>query len=99
MADQQWPTDERFRRIAAKIADAVMRVRRYGVPVSAETWGTYCPLGCVIPDNNRPYSVRVARARLMRKKEAISFIDAFDRGDSAGDPFARLGLAYRKRFP
>ena len=103
MTDHEgWPTDERFRRIAAKIADAVM-AHRDGVRISRELGvDAYCPLACLIRSpEGRPGPQQVTNHSCLHRIEAEYFINAFDHGHGKEDdsPFARLGLAYRKRFP
>jgi hypothetical protein len=98
----QFPTDERFRKIAAKIADAVMVAELTGfatVSASNKVW-LYCPMGCVETSEFRPTSrPRVIRNLGMTALEFCDFTSAFDDGIGLKTPFAELGRAYRKRFP
>jgi len=98
-----WPKNERFRKIASKIADKTTLGLFKGVQVSAKDSGCHCPLGCAVA-SFRPTPLAVEVRGLMSWHEADAFILGFDgkpvtfniRGLSA---YYRLGLAYRKRFP
>ena len=100
MTRPTWPTDERFRRIAAKIADSVMLARAVGVPVSSVNLSCNCPLGCVPGANGtRPY-LRSFELGLTQEEHA-AFARGFDCGlfNAPQDPWYRLGAAYRERYP
>lgn len=101
MGDQQWPTDERFRRIAAKIADAVTEVLGNGGQVSSSRRECFCPLGCLADAPSRPGAswFLIHDQHGIEDMEASRFILAFDAGKESKSPWSRLGLAYRKRFP
>jgi len=93
----KWPTDERFRRIAAKIADSVTLYDGY---VSASCWDGRCPMSCVNPGfpSKRP-GTNVMAMYGMTDVEYVHFTASFDDGRDRGTPFSWLGLEYRKRFP
>ena len=113
MSALQWPTDKRFRRIAAKIADSVLQALAAGAKVSAAGnyagSGCLCPLGCVPgAASMRPSSSFQPNilARLgMRANEHEMFACGFDsRLEAHESPesvnlWRRLGAAYRARFP
>jgi hypothetical protein len=99
MSDYEWPADPEFRRVAAKIADAVM------VAVAAgETVGcgflTRCPLGCVdMTGNTRPIDAPAKKLGITQQQGA-AFAWGFD---GFGKPnretlYFQLGRAYRRRF-
>ena len=101
MTRPTWPTDERFRRIAAKIADSVMAARARGELLSSRYVHRYCPLGCIEGAGNfRPPSRHTPVILGLSAYEHMSFAAGFDGlyGNPA-DPWYRLGAAYRERYP
>lgn len=101
MTANQWPTDEHFRKVAAKIADVVTVAINSGKVVSASpSPDTVCPLGCDCSTRKRPWHVmQLNKLRdIMFGDEFCEFVDGFDREFSA-TPMQALGRAYRKRFP
>lgn len=96
----QYPTDERFRKIAAKIADACMVFDGEIGPGKSN-----CPIGACL-GGGLPSSTTVNMSGLMSFGESISFTRAFDGKpfNMEYDPpdlsynFYRLGYAYRQRY-
>ena len=105
----QFPTDHRFRTIAARIADAVTVYINNGervVPYSElnDVAGRHCPLGC-LPNaiNNFPADHNDFLNSDMSYDEVVSFTCGFDdHGPRQGwlkeESFFELGRAYRRRF-
>lgn len=96
----EFPKDERFQRLAAKLADAVQVAIWRGNKVNTDRDSMdRCPMGCLEEvDSPRPFPSNAARALECNWDEANAFIAAFDNGHSDGTPWAELGLAYRRRF-
>jgi len=98
----QFPTNKRFRKLAAKLADAVTVAINSGRKVGNRNGGT-CPFGCLFPPRvPRPGCWQGARVLGCTQEEASAFMTAFD-GEprdryTISEPFYRLGLAYRSRF-
>lgn len=98
----QFPTDARFRRIAAKIADAVTVAINSGKTIG-QSIGMYCPLGC-LSGRTRPGGNNAAWYLGCKPDEAFAFIVGFDCGGpcpASGfdyEAFHELGRAYRRRF-
>lgn len=105
-----FPTDDRFRRIAAKIADSVTEALHHGwriVPCHvSEGWNDdeCCPLGalrdCV---SQWPAHNRAVKSLGLTGAEFTDFLRGFDRGknetpEEKSSPMFELGLAYRRRF-
>jgi hypothetical protein len=102
----QFPTDERFRKIASKIADSVTLQVLSGREVSASDMQCLCPMGC-LPDaiQGRPFSLPKSLVKAgITRDEFWSFVCGFgniENKDSMEDPeeFRELGKLYRKRYP
>ncbi len=100
--EEQWPTDDEFRRFAAKLADAVQNRH---LPVTTEDVPkTCCPLGCTeeaIGWRPTPMSFKDCDGYNGKKtRNRRAFIKGFD-GIGGGNPsnsYYRLGQEYRKRF-
>lgn len=105
MTAYQFPTDERFRKLAAKLADAVQVAVWNGRELGSwKKVGTYCPMGC-LPEqmSPAPYPSDAAAELGCTLGEAQAFMDAFDGrvglpGHYQNKPWFDLGLAYRRRF-
>ena len=96
----QFPQDDRFRTIAARIADAVTVAINVNHVAVGQSYGTSCPLGCMssIP---RPGAGDAAVAAGCTLNEAASFIGGFDGANRLAidaEAFFELGRAYRRRF-
>ena len=95
----RYPEHERFRRIAAKIADRCMLYDMDQIGPG----GPNCPLGAAL-GGGIPNSSSVTSSGLMSYYESISFTRAFDGMPRLGcieknsEPFYRLGYAYRQRY-
>jgi hypothetical protein len=107
---EQWPTDEAFRRFAAKVADAVMAAIARGERVAAENWAhshdCRCPLGC-LPESRYRYPFDTDDSWTVRPAPELdlrNFYFGFGGataglcGVSESNPYYRLGAAYRRRF-
>jgi hypothetical protein len=103
-----WPEDDRFRRFAALIADAVL-VARDGGAVIGQNGDEACPMGC-LRDIPIGQPGPLAAAKLVSQRlgpcpetwynEAADFICGFDGyGALINSPYRELGRAYRRRFP
>jgi hypothetical protein len=106
----QFPTDHRFRTIAAKIADAVTVAINRGERVvlyseANDKAGRRCPLGCLptainnFPADSRDFFGGGPCADLS-DNEVIAFTCGFDDGQRGLGPeaFFELGRADRRRF-
>ncbi len=99
----EWPTDPEFRRIAAKIADAVTVAINSGVKITtlddAVDENCKCTLGCVgaTNGNSHPYAMP---GLFQHQGDTSDFFLGFEGGSEyrSGRRFYRLGLAYRRRF-
>lgn len=104
-----WPTDERFRRFAAVIADSVQGAISRGVVIGHASVGggteCRCPLGTLTADQFPFSALATKRLRELGVVPPLAgcfaFIVGFDskdtwRGDSAITPYFNLGRAYRE---
>jgi hypothetical protein len=100
MTTEQWPTDEKFRRFASRIADAVMFSQQAGTRLAPyRTDGNApdenCPLGCLV---GAKHPVFIDGAAGISYDDGRAFVAAFDKGEVTESPYNRLGRAYRERF-
>ena len=111
MTDYKFPTDLKFRKKAAYIADKVMyalNVAKINFNPSNLYSEVYCPLGCLRLEKEAPRPsaglASIMSDNLISLNEAIAFIRGYDGGPSIlsweqiNIPMYQLGLAYRKRF-
>jgi len=107
---QQWPTDDAFRKFAARLADAVLAhfarggvltdyLHRHQSPNGIESC---CPLGCLPgAQTTHPQYILVRPERTGSRRRGQLFIRGFD-GKSPFplevEPYCRLGREYRERF-
>jgi len=109
----EFPTDERFRRIAAKIADCVQVAIWSGRQITSmfgrRPGNCCCPLGTISVDGSDFPSDTDDLSVDMTDDEKADFINGFEMhfaenrlkyyvGD-AEKPFVKLDRAYRARFP
>lgn len=109
MAEFEWPDDPEFRRVAARIADAVTVAINSGVKLgpaysSDGSVTTRCPIGCMTmfsdPAVTHP-SGRTGGGLLgIAPSQAWQFMNGFDHVAPGYEESAlyRLGRAYRERF-
>lgn len=110
MAEYEWPDDPEFRRVAARIADAVTVAINSGVKLgpaysSDGSVTTRCPIGCMTlvsdPAVTHPSGGNGAKLLGISPSEAWQFMHGFDHDFGAADgqsALYRLGRAYRERF-
>jgi hypothetical protein len=100
MADYEWPTDPEFRRVAGRIADAVLAAINSGERIGDfSNKHTVCPLACIpgVGCGPRPMGYEVGPVLRCESVNLYDFIIGFEGGFTVGD-FYQLGLAYRRRF-
>lgn len=103
--EERWPVDPEFRAFAAKLADAVQRALGEGVKIGRNGW-CRCPLGCVLGAQSwQPSAYAFAPGAPGTPETRRYFIAGFDGPGSVyesyaeeGNPYYRLGQAYRRRF-
>ncbi len=100
-----WPTDERFRKFAAVVADSVQMAISRGTTIGfVAEHGCNCPLGTVVdasfPRSEFAKAVLLAMGLELAPGACYSFIEGYetdgDHHDSSPDAYYRLGRAYRE---
>jgi len=101
VTEQPWPEDIAFRTFAAKLADAVMLRLSQDWVITTQYERAFlskscCPLACLGRPELDTFPTHV---RGLGEEQLNGFLAGFDGGHTyEGDPFNRLGRAYRERF-